>query len=121
MVRYRTRHRSDAHHGLAFRRTGISTDWHFDVDDPITPGRFMDHDACRRTVFHRDHVAPRGWFDSVTIALEQSATQVFRFGFPRSPQQGYFEASACTLLRLLAPHVRRATILGGWLGTTWHG
>ena len=55
-------------------------------------------------------MAPLGWFDFLTVIQEKSSTRVTTFGFSRDVTGGPFGDQEAELIRLLAPHVRRATI-----------
>jgi len=84
-------------------------DWHFEVDYPITLARFIGSQEFRKTKFYCEYVAPLGWIDFLTVILEKSSTQVTTFGFSRDVTRGPFGEQEAELIRLLAPHVRRAT------------
>ncbi len=88
-------------------------DWHFEVDDPITLQRFMDPEEFQRTTFYRDYLKPLNWLDFVAIILEKSESQTSTVGFTRHRDDGFFGDQEVALLRLLAPHFRRATIFHG--------
>ncbi|MGE0419789.1 MAG: helix-turn-helix transcriptional regulator [Acetobacteraceae bacterium] len=87
--------------------------WHAEIDEPITAGQFIGADELRATRFHREFLAPLGWFDFIMVALEKSAAGVTSFGFtlPEGAEPPSDDDRA--LIRLLAPHVRRSAIMHG--------
>ncbi|MEJ0016047.1 MAG: hypothetical protein WDN25_05680 [Acetobacteraceae bacterium] len=91
----------------------LTIGWHFDVDEPITVERFMAPDELRRTRFYREFLTPLNWFNFVAVILEKSATRTSTVGFTRSEAVGPPGDREAALIRLLAPHIRRATIFHG--------
>ncbi len=88
-------------------------DWHFDVDDPITLRRFMDPEEFQRSTFYQDYLKPLKWLDFIAVILEKSANRTSTVGFTRHRDDGFFGDQEIALMRLLAPHFRRATIFRG--------
>jgi len=88
----------------------LTIGWHFDVDEPITMDLFMDPDELRKTRFHKEFLAPLDWFHFIAVILQKSATQTATMGFTRRAERDLPSHDDKALIRLLAPHVRRATI-----------
>jgi DNA-binding CsgD family transcriptional regulator len=88
-------------------------DWHFDIDEVVTFESFMPRQELQATRMFREYLAPRGWHDFVLTILEKSSSRVTSFGFIRHAREGAFGEAELELMRLIAPHVRRAVALGG--------
>lgn len=91
----------------------LTMGWHFDVDEPITLGKFMPPEELRRTTFYRDFLVPVGWFDFIATVLAKSATEVSVVSFAKGADDGEPDEQDVALMRLLVPHLRRATIFHG--------
>lgn len=92
--------------------------WHAPVGEPVTMDRFISRQEMQQTKVYREYLKPRGWDDFVLIVLEKNAARVSLVGFTRNQADGPFGAGDLDLMRRLAPHVRRAVMLGGVLSTT---
>jgi DNA-binding CsgD family transcriptional regulator len=90
--------------------------WHFDVDHLVTTKDFISHDELRTTRIYREYLKPRGWNDFLMVILEKSAARVTMLGFTRHEQAGFFGDSEMEIMSLVAPHVRRAVVLGEIIG-----
>ncbi|MGE0419682.1 MAG: helix-turn-helix transcriptional regulator [Acetobacteraceae bacterium] len=91
----------------------LTMGWHFEPDDPISVRRVMSTQAVRRTQFYREFLQPLGWLDFLAIILQRSATTVTVASFTRYEADGPPTVTQVNLLRLLAPHLRRAVIFHG--------
>ena len=72
----------------------------------IPPAEFFE------TRFYREWVQPQGWIDNVFAVLERSATSIGVFAAFRHERDGLADDNARRHLRLIAPHLRRAVLIG---------
>lgn len=72
----------------------------------IPPAEFFE------TRFYREWVQPQGWIDNVFAVLDRSLTSIGVFVVFRHEREGLADDDARRLLRLIAPHLRRATVIG---------
>ncbi|MEJ0016048.1 MAG: helix-turn-helix transcriptional regulator [Acetobacteraceae bacterium] len=94
----------------------LTIGWHAEVDVPISALQFMTPEDLRKTRFHREFLAPLNWFDFIGVILEKSATRFSMISFTRRADQPPPGERERALIRLLAPHVRRAAVFQGVLG-----
>ena len=66
----------------------------------------------RQTVFYKEWVEPQGLIDSAVILLEKSTSGIGVLAVRRSDHEGLIDSEARRRLSLLAPHVRRAVLIG---------
>ena len=64
------------------------------------------------TRFYKEWVQPQGWVDNVLTVLERSPTSLAAFVAFRHEREGIATDATCQLLRLIAPHLRRALLIG---------
>jgi len=91
----------------------LTIGWHFDVDDPVSMERFISPNELMATAFYRGFLAPLDWYDFTAVILEKSATRSSTIGFTRTTTLGSPGEREKSLLKLLAPHIRRAVIFHG--------
>jgi hypothetical protein len=72
----------------------------------------MPYDEFTETRFFKEWARPQGLVDHVTTALDKSATSVAMFGVFRHERDGLVDDEARRRMRLIAPHVRRAVLIG---------
>jgi DNA-binding CsgD family transcriptional regulator len=91
-----------------------STTNHFfaEIDKPISTADIMPYDEFIETRFYKEWARPQGLVDHVTAALDKSATSVAMFGVFRHERDGLIDDEAKRRMRLIAPHVRRAALIG---------
>jgi DNA-binding CsgD family transcriptional regulator len=82
------------------------------VESPISTPDYIDYDEFRQTRFYREWAEPQGLVDFLTVALEKSMTTAALFGIFRTTSDGIADAEAKHRMRLIAPHVRRAVLIG---------
>jgi hypothetical protein len=93
----------------------LTMGWHFEIDQPITLASFMQPGELRRTRFYREWLRPQGWFDFVGAILAKSAERISVVMFLRAEEAPAPGERETRLLRLLAPHLRRALEIQGAL------
>jgi DNA-binding CsgD family transcriptional regulator len=91
-----------------------STTAHFfaEIDKPMSTADFIPYDQFTETRFYKEWAQPQGLVDHVTTALDKSATSVAMFGVFRHERDGLVDDEAKRRMRLIAPHVRRAVLIG---------
>ncbi len=72
----------------------------------------IPHDEFRRTVFYKDWVEPQGLIDVVGVNLHRFSTSAACFSVRRSRAQGVVDGELRRRMELVAPHVRRAVMIG---------
>ncbi len=102
----------DAYQRAYFRLNPLLTmNWHFEVGEPITVDRFMDPDDLRKTKFYHEFLQPAHWFDMLSVLLEKSADDICIISFPKALDAPAPSQDDRDLIRLLAPHFRRAVTI----------
>lgn len=87
----------------------------FEECEPITQPMVMANAEFQRTEFYRDWVAPQGLSCNLTSVLERSAASLHMLSILAKPPRQRFEADDLALMRLIAPHFRRAIRIAGLL------
>jgi DNA-binding CsgD family transcriptional regulator/PAS domain-containing protein len=75
-------------------------------------GDIVPHAEFRQTVFYKEWVEPQGLIDVIGVNLHRFATSTACFSVRRSRAQGIVDAEMRRRTALLAPHVRRAAMIG---------
>jgi DNA-binding CsgD family transcriptional regulator len=88
--------------GLCFREVG----------KPMGVGDILDFDEFHASRFYQEWVRPQHWADAMSVALDKTATGAALFTVFRLERQGLVDAEARRRMRLIAPHVRRAALIG---------
>lgn len=82
------------------------------VEWPISTADYIDYAEFQQTRFHREWAEPQGLVDFLTVALEKSITTAALFGIFRKTRDGQADEGSKHRMRLIAPHVRRAVLIG---------
>jgi DNA-binding CsgD family transcriptional regulator/PAS domain-containing protein len=90
------------------------TTGHFfaEVGQPIATGDLIPYNEFLQTRFYNEWVKPQRLADHLTVVLEKTGTSVALFGVFRHERDGVVDAEARRRMRLIAPHVRRAVLIG---------
>lgn len=83
-----------------------------EIDEPIATADVMPYEEFRATRFYKEWVLPQGIVDNVTAALDKSGTSVALFTVFRHERDGRVDDEARRRMRLIAPHLRRAVLIG---------
>jgi DNA-binding CsgD family transcriptional regulator len=86
--------------------------FHAEIEQPVATTDFMPYDEFLQTRFYREWVQPQGLVDFVSTVLDKSATSVVMFGVFRHERDGIANDDTRQRMRLIAPHIRRAVVLG---------
>ncbi len=115
-------HASGAHHvGLEtpppanlFQLDFQPLDRHFqgDLEQPIATTDLLPGGDLYRTELYRQWGKPQGFVDFVSAVIDRTAVSAAIFGVFRHERDGIVDERARRQLSLLAPHVRRAVLIG---------
>ena len=81
------------------------------IDDPISPSRDGDRTAVFNTRYYKEWARPQGLVDSIAVFLMRSHDRLAEIALGRHASVGIISDREVRLLRLLAPHLRRAVII----------
>jgi DNA-binding CsgD family transcriptional regulator len=82
------------------------------VGDITTIGELMPYDEFYQTAVYREFLKNYGYIDAIQATLEHTATAVAVFGVARHESVGMVDATMRRRISLLAPHMRRAVLIG---------
>ena len=82
------------------------------VESPISTHDFIDYGEFLETRFYKEWGQPQGLVDFITVALEKSMTTAALFGIFRKTHDGIADEDSKRRMRLIAPHIRRAVLIG---------
>lgn len=86
--------------------------WYRETGKVLSVGDLLDLDEFYGSRFYREWVRPQKHVDAVSVALDKTATGVALFTVFRHEQDGLVDAEARRRMALVAPHVRRAALVG---------
>jgi len=91
-----------------------STSAHYfaDIGEPVSMIDFGPIDEFRATRIYREWAQPQGLVDFLTVSIDKNATTVAMYGLFRHERQGLVDDVARRRTRLIAPHIRRAILIG---------
>ena len=91
-----------------------STTGHLCADParPISTTDLMDYDEFRDTRFYKEWARPQGLVDALSTVLDTSRTSVALFSVFRHERDGLADDEARRRIMLIAPHMRRAVLIG---------
>ena len=82
------------------------------VDRPVSAADIIPRDEFQRTRFYREWAQPQDFVDCLATAIDRSAATAIVLSVMRRSADGMFDAEAAHRMRLIAPHVQRATLIG---------
>ena len=82
------------------------------VGDVISNSNIVPHAEFIDTRFYKEWAQPQGWTDNVIASLEKSSTSIAAFVVFRHEREGLADDATRRLMRLIAPHLRRAVLIG---------
>lgn len=86
-----------------------------DLDEPIGAFDFIDEDEFVESQFYREWCAPQGYHDMLGALIAKRPREVGAVSATRLKGKGRFGDEERTIIRLVAPHVRRAVTISGLL------
>jgi DNA-binding CsgD family transcriptional regulator len=84
----------------------------FEIEQPISLADIMPHAEFRETRFYAEWVRPQHWIDAMGATLEKSVTSYAALSVIRHERNGVADNEARRRMALVAPHVRRAVLIG---------
>jgi DNA-binding CsgD family transcriptional regulator/PAS domain-containing protein len=84
-------------------------DW--PIDEPMCPSRHGDMRLVQANRYYRDWARPQGLIEAVAVFLMRSREWTAEIGFGRHESAGWVTDREIRILRLLAPHLRRAVAI----------
>jgi DNA-binding CsgD family transcriptional regulator/PAS domain-containing protein len=91
----------------------LQTVYHcLDIGDVVSSSSIIPHSEFTETRFYKEWAKPQGLIDSVIALLDKSATSIAALSIVRHERDGFADEAARRRLRLLAPHLRRAVLIG---------
>lgn len=82
------------------------------IGEPVATSDLMPYDEFLATRIYREWAEPEGLVDCVVVALDKSAHSFATMGVFRHRRQGVADEGTRERLRIIAPHVRRAVLIG---------
>jgi DNA-binding CsgD family transcriptional regulator len=83
-----------------------------EIGRPVATADLISYDEFLETRFYKEWVSPQGLVDFLSVLLEKSSTTAASFGVFRHARDGVVDDAARERLRILAPHLRRAVLIG---------
>jgi hypothetical protein len=90
----------------------------FPLGEVFGTNDIMPHPALEATRFYKEYMQPQGYVDFLAANLEKAATSVAVFALARHERDGLVDDGARRRMKLIAPHVRRAVLIGQVLDFT---
>jgi DNA-binding CsgD family transcriptional regulator/PAS domain-containing protein len=84
----------------------------YPVGEVFTQFDLVPEDEFRASAFFKEWVQPQGFADCAVVNLDKTTTSFAALVVRRSEQDGAFDDEARTRLAQIAPHVRRAVLVG---------
>jgi DNA-binding NarL/FixJ family response regulator len=91
------------------------TQFAFDVGDIYSIADLIPYHQFLETRVYKEWAKPQGWVDHLAATLEKSTTSFALFGIFRNEREGLADDEMRRRMRLIVPHVRRATLIGNIL------
>jgi DNA-binding CsgD family transcriptional regulator/PAS domain-containing protein len=97
-----------------FREIYSSAGGHFlgDLEQPIATTDLVPFRELAESELYRQWAKPQGFVDFVSAVIDRTAISVAIFGVFRHQRDGIVDEQARRHLRLIAPHIRRAVLIG---------
>lgn len=84
----------------------------YPVCTPFTSSDIIPFEEMRKTQYHKGWLEPQGYIDFVGCNLERTATGIVALAVIRHQRDGFVDAASRQRVGLLAPHLRRAMLIG---------
>lgn len=84
----------------------------YPLEEPIIQSEVTPRETWVQNPYYREWIKPQGLYDCVAITLARDATLLSALAFGVHEQHGPVTDTQIETLRLLAPHLRRAVIIG---------
>jgi DNA-binding CsgD family transcriptional regulator/PAS domain-containing protein len=83
-----------------------------DLEQPVATTDLIPFGELARTELYRQWAQPYGFVDFVSAVIDRSAISAAIFGVFRHERNGIVDDRARRQMRLIAPHIRRAILIG---------
>lgn len=80
--------------------------------EPFAATDFVPFSQLEHTAFYQEWVRPQSWIDCIGVVLDRSMFGLSMFGVFRHERDGFVDSATRDRMRLLLPHIRRATLIG---------
>jgi DNA-binding CsgD family transcriptional regulator len=84
-----------------------------ELDEPIATADLIPYDEFLKSRFYQEWARPQGLVDFVAAVLDKSIGSAAMFGVFRHEKDGVVDDETRRRMRLIVPHVRRATLVAG--------
>jgi DNA-binding CsgD family transcriptional regulator len=97
-----------------FRQIYPAAEGHFlgDLEQPIATTDLMPFAELTQSELYRQWAEPQGFIDFVSTLLDRTAISAVIFGVFRHQRNGVVDDRTRRQMRLIAPHLRRAVLIG---------
>ena len=113
---------ADSQHEFGFQRLPVAlfepiypaAEPHFlgDIEQPIATTDLIPFGELRQTELYRQWAQPQGLVDFISAVLDRTTISSAIFGVFRHERNGLVDDRARRQMRLIAPHIRRAVLIG---------
>jgi DNA-binding CsgD family transcriptional regulator len=86
--------------------------WLTNVGDVVSIGDLMPYEEYRASAIFQEWGVPQGYIDAVQATIEKTATALAFFHVIRHEREGLVDDEIRRRMKLLAPHLRRALLIG---------
>jgi DNA-binding CsgD family transcriptional regulator/PAS domain-containing protein len=83
-----------------------------EIEEPVAVADIMPYDEFLETRAYREWGRPQGIVDILNVALDKTPTSAAMFCVFRDERQGRVDPEMRRRMRLVAPHIRRAALIG---------
>jgi DNA-binding CsgD family transcriptional regulator len=83
-----------------------------EVGEPIAAAELVPYSEFKQTQIYKEWIQPQGMVDYLCVVLDKSATNISCFGVYRYESDGMVDDEMRRRMRLVAPHLRRAVLIG---------
>ena len=83
-----------------------------DIEQPIATTDLIPFEELTQTELYRQWAQPQGIVDFISAVLDRTTMSVAIFGVFRHERNGIVDDRARRQMRLIAPHIRRAVLIG---------
>jgi DNA-binding CsgD family transcriptional regulator len=83
----------------------------FDAGEPHNISTHMDQERWLATRIYREFYKPNGWLDSIGVNLLKTPSRLASFAVNCNEDQGFTGPRELEIIRLLAPHMRKAVLI----------
>jgi len=101
------------HYAATFHKFDPMAALHFfDVGQVVSIPELVPFDEFCQGRFYREWVKPQGWLDAANVVLDKSVTSYAYLSIIRAESAGMVDDEMRRRMSLIAPHVRRAVLIG---------